>query len=179
VISALKYGLPLPHDSLLHIAFNFDRTSNLVGPHRAAARRHFLASTGICAIPTPILVAENIGAGTIGGVGFELMVWSTHTEASSKEPQDCSETTGIAGHWSVTVGAFGASFGHRIAPPRRRVCRDGAPVVAVMMLQQPEPSHGQNAIPQNFISISGGTAARKISVPCVDQDRQGCTRQEE
>ena len=48
-----------------------------------------------------------------------------------------------------------------------------------MMLQQPEPSHGQNTIPQNFISISGGTPARKISAPCVDQDRQGCSRQEE
>ena len=36
-----------------------------------------------------------------------------------------------------------------------------------MMLQQPEPSHGQNTIPQNFISISGGTPARKISAPCA------------
>jgi hypothetical protein len=48
-----------------------------------------------------------------------------------------------------------------------------------MMLQQPETPHGQNTIPQNCISIGGGTRARKVRAPCIDQDRQGCTRQEE
>ncbi|EAQ35359.1 hypothetical protein NB311A_13621 [Nitrobacter sp. Nb-311A] len=47
-----------------------------------------------------------------------------------------------------------------------------------MMLQQPETSHGQNKTSQNTISISGGTPARKISGPCVDEDRQGCSGQE-
>ena len=48
-----------------------------------------------------------------------------------------------------------------------------------MMLHQPEKSHGQNTIPQNCISISDSTQARKVRAPCVDQDRQGCTRQED
>jgi hypothetical protein len=46
-----------------------------------------------------------------------------------------------------------------------------------MMLQQPEKSHGQNTTPQNSISISDNT--RKVRAPCVDQDRQGCSRQED
>jgi hypothetical protein len=48
-----------------------------------------------------------------------------------------------------------------------------------MMLRHPEKSHGQNTTPQNGISISGGPRARKIRPPFIDQDRQGCSRQED
>jgi hypothetical protein len=58
--------------------------------------------------------------------------------------------------WSVTVGALSACFGHLMACPAG-VCRDGASVVAAMMLPRAETSHGQNTTPQNFISISDGT----------------------
>ena len=48
-----------------------------------------------------------------------------------------------------------------------------------MMLQSSETSHGQNTAPQYSISIGDSDYARKVSAPCVDQDRQGCSRQEE
>jgi hypothetical protein len=48
-----------------------------------------------------------------------------------------------------------------------------------MMLQQPETSHDQVTIPQNCTSIRDGAPERKVSAPCVDQGRQGCTREED
>jgi hypothetical protein len=114
VISALKYRLPLPHDSLLHIAFNFDRTSNLVGPHRAAARRHFLASTGIRAIPD-----ANIGSGEYWSGDDWRREWDSNSwygrptqRRVRKSHKFAQKALALLGDWSVTVGAFGASFGH-------------------------------------------------------------------
>ena len=47
------------------------------------------------------------------------------------------------------------------------------------MLQESETSHGQNTIPQNCTSSSDGAQEGKVRAPCLDQDRQGCIRQED
>ena len=46
--------------------------------------------------------------------------------------------------------------------PRQYVCRDGASVVAAIMLHQPEKSHGQNTIAQGDTSIYEDRQAHEL-----------------
>ena len=83
----------------------------------------------------------------------------------------------MQGKRSVTVGTLAPRWLLN-GLPRRYVCRDGASVVAAMMLHQPEKSHGQNTISQSVTSIYEGIEAHELNARRVTQNCKGNAGQE-
>jgi hypothetical protein len=70
-----------------------------------------------------------------------------------KQQKNAQKPLALQGERSVTARTFSAPLGMLDGLPRRCVCRDGASVVAAMMLHQPETLHGQDVLAEIRTSI--------------------------